>query len=128
KVIINTDSGPQLKSMFEVNFDMPGEPLSLKSGEEIAVYWGRVNKILKHINVYPDLDLPTYDEVNSFLASIGRGPLPNPNGNVYVDPDFYFTEGVGEGTFADNLRDVLNDPPSVNLYAASEKGIESETV
>ena len=128
KVIINTDSGPQLKSMFEVNFDTPGEPLSLKSGEEIAVYWGRVNKVLKQINVYPDLDLPTYDEVNSFLASIGRGALPNPNGNVYVDPDFYFTEGVGEGTFADNLRDVLNDPPSVNLYAAGDEGIESETV
>lgn len=115
KVVVNTDEGPKVQSILDVNFDLPGDELNIKSGEEIAVYWAKVNRIFKEINVYPDLSLPTFREVNAFLASIGRAPLSNPKNAVYVDPDFYFTEGVGEGTMNDVLKTAIDGAPSVTM-------------
>lgn len=121
KAIINTEEGPKLRSILDADFSLPGDSLRLRSGEELAVYWGRVNNILKQINVYPDLDLPTYSEINAFLASIGRGALPNPKKNVYVDPDFYFRGAVGGDILSDSVKKTLENPPSVTLYTADEE-------
>ena len=41
KAIINTEEGPKLRSIFGADFSLPGDSLHLRSGEELAVYWGR---------------------------------------------------------------------------------------
>lgn len=48
---------------------------------------------LKDLEVYPDLELPTYAELNEALGWINAG-IPmyhNPDGAKFVDPDFYIS-------------------------------------
>ncbi|WP_067923515.1 glucosaminidase domain-containing protein [Alicyclobacillus shizuokensis] len=49
-----------------------------------AVYNAAIREAFKIIEVYPDLELPTYAEVEQAGFSI-----PNTNGGYFVDPDFF---------------------------------------
>lgn len=62
-----------------------------KSEDPVANDVVVLERKMKDLEVYPDLELPTYAELNAVLGSIGAGiPLyHNPNGAKYVDPDFY---------------------------------------
>lgn len=68
----------------------PGITTSNISNGGSTIEWSRAIDLMKGINVYPDLDLPTYEELNKFLTSIGLPEYPNPTNAIWVDPDFYF--------------------------------------
>ena len=76
-----------------------------------------VDFALKEAELYPDLELPTYKEVNDFLA---RHPIVDRFGVVfdryenvtnckYVDPDFYIR---CEETLRDFVENALINGPS----------------
>lgn len=46
---------------------------------------------MRTLEPYPDLELPTYDELNKSLGKIGAGftNYPNPGQSRFLDPDFY---------------------------------------
>jgi endonuclease YncB( thermonuclease family) len=89
---------------------------------------GHVDLHLKNLEIYPDLELPTYDEVNQALPDLnilyrvqaegvspsgvaGTTPiqftkLPNRQNARFVDPDFYIR---CDETFVDYLRLLLGD-------------------
>jgi hypothetical protein len=52
-----------------------------------------IERKMKDLEVYPDLELPTYKELNSALQYINAGitTYHNPTGALYVDPDFYIS-------------------------------------
>lgn len=84
---------------------------------------------LREIEVYPDLDLPTWDELNLDLPYLGIKDidgepftyLPNPTGAKYLDPDFYIRAVDTQRNYiADMLR---NDRPG--LYLKDSYGFEA---
>lgn len=83
---------------------MPADqyPIDSKADRKNEIlYETMVEKVLNSLELYPDLELPTYTEVNEIIPLInaqrisrGRHPLPiqkiePPEDGVYVDPDFY---------------------------------------
>ena len=79
--------------------------------------YGNIDFALKEAELYPDLELPTYKEVNDFLA---RHPIVDRFGVVfdryenitnckYVDPDFYIR---CEETLRDFVENALINGPS----------------
>jgi hypothetical protein len=52
-----------------------------------------VERKMKDLELYPDLELPTYQELNNALGYIKAGirAYHNPSGAKYVDPDFYIS-------------------------------------
>ena len=71
---------------------------------------------LKDLEIYPDLDLPTYQELNRDLPRLGItypdanrtkfNYYPNPDHAKFVDPDFYIR---CEHTFRDYIYAMLED-------------------
>jgi hypothetical protein len=55
-----------------------------KDGVQLAIYQSAVLETFKMAEVYPDLELPTYDEVEAAGFSI-----KNLNDGIFVDPDFF---------------------------------------
>jgi endonuclease YncB( thermonuclease family) len=55
-----------------------------------------IEKKMRYLEVYPDLELPTYDELNMDLPYITTGfsIYENRTGGIYVDPDFYIATPV----------------------------------
>jgi hypothetical protein len=80
-----------------------------------TIEWARLESLFKNINLYPDLDLPTYDEVDKFLKSIGRKEgYPRPeNAGVYVDPDFYFRPHFDMRHLT---KEVIARQPEMTIY------------
>lgn len=90
---------------------------------------------LRDMEVYPDLELPTYNQLNEVLPFMGiyyydATPfmtISNPTGAKYLDPDFYLRTVTTE-------RDIIyeslqSDTPSIYLhdnsgFEAIEKGPE----
>lgn len=50
---------------------------------------------LHKLEVYPDMELPTYAQINAVLPEIDAGvkEYPNITNGTYLDPDFYFSTG-----------------------------------
>jgi LysM repeat protein len=81
------------------------------SGFEYAL----VDFTLRDLEVYPDLDLPTFEELNDEIGLLGITypdgitkfkHYPNPDNAKFVDPDFYIR---CEHTFRDYLLAVLDE-------------------
>lgn len=84
-------------------------------------------KMLNQLELYPDLDLPTYTQVNRIIPIIntwrtnrGLSPMPItklevPAGGRFVDPDFFFSypsvESLVQSVFEEdvNLEEVLGE-------------------
>ena len=93
--------------------------------------YGHVDLHLRNLEIYPDLELPTFEEVNQAIphlklyykltsdAEVGYGNapigrvqmtrLPNPQNARFVDPDFYIRT---EETVVDYVRLLLGDTVS----------------
>ncbi len=97
-----------------------------------AAYDQQVKAMLKNVEVYPDLELPTYDEVEAAGFKIN-----NINDGIYVDPDFFliYTDPIdyGEqmGQFMDSggitaeARDYMGEKAEINagkITAGKETG------
>lgn len=79
---------------------------------------------LRKMEVYPDLELPTYDELNEALKKlkIEVPEIINKTGSLYVDPDFYIST---PWTFREAIHDeYLGDH---TLYLEDSSGIKVMT-
>lgn len=76
--------------------------ITLDPGDSnFIMHSNRVERMLGAMELYPDLELPGYRDVNQFipvlnnwrinnkLTTIGIDSLQNPEGALFVDPDFY---------------------------------------
>lgn len=72
-----------------------------------------IERKMKDLELYPDLELPTYKELNDALPKIGAGVkvYGNPTGALYVDPDFYISTGW---TYREYFRDFKDREKSDN--------------
>ncbi len=115
------------------------------------IYESAIEDALSLVEMYPDLELPTYDDlnkilpvINRFRATRGRTPLPisvipKPDRAVFADPDFYFAypdikevfKDVNVGDFGlnfinqldhGNYKDLVFDSQDVDLLAWFEGG------
>jgi len=95
-----------------------------ESGFEYAI----IDFTLRELELYPDLELPTYEEVNEILPHLkitypnGMPFLhyPNPDNAKFVDPDFYIR---CEHTFRDYVYAILEDG-QVPIYMTDQLGFE----
>jgi hypothetical protein len=79
--------------------------------------WVKIENLFKYINVYPDLDLPTYDEVKNSLGI----SLPNSDKGYFVDPDFYFYPDKSMSSHIQETYDELwNGNYAAKMYYYSD--------
>lgn len=81
------------------------------------------------MEVYPDLELPTYEELNAALKTIGAGidKYPNIPGGSFVDPDFYAATKWTMRTEVQKQLDARREvrfQDSSGLTMKSQKGSE----
>lgn len=62
---------------------------------------------IRYMEVYPDLELPRYEDLNLVMPQLNAGianfKYPNQNGGVFVDPDFYVST---EWTYRETIREA----------------------
>lgn len=82
---------------------------------------------MRDLEVYPDLELPTYDELNAALPYISSGAkkIPNYLGNKYVDPDFYIATPNTLREMVKEMREKehkmqLKDMMGVQMYTSNQ--------
>ncbi|WP_263117444.1 thermonuclease family protein [Bacillus subtilis] len=71
---------------------------------------------LHTLEVYPDLELPTYDEINAVLPHLDTGgckEYKNLTGGLYLDPDFYFS---ASSTFRQLVEESYDGDHQLNMY------------
>jgi len=80
---------------------------------------------MKDLELYPDLELPTYDELVSALPYIGANcdVYENRTGGKYVDPDFYMATPE---TMREFLRNEL-DTGTQDLSISDNMGVQLTT-
>lgn len=83
-----------------------------------------LDRKMRNLEIYPDLNLPTYQKLND---SIAKGNLPgvgieryhNPNGARFVDPDFYISSSWTMRQYIkeelDKARDESGTGPTLRL-------------
>ncbi|HDR7632484.1 TPA: nuclease [Bacillus mycoides] len=73
---------------------------------------------LHKLEVYPDMELPTYAQINAVLPEIDAGAkeYPNLTGGTYLDPDFYFSTG---NTLRQLIESSYQGNHQVNMFDAS---------
>ena len=78
---------------------------------------------MKNMEVYPDLELPTYDELNEVLPQLNAGfeTFPNRSDQYFVDPDFYISS---QRTFRDELKRVI-EKDTVELVTYDNTGMSA---
>lgn len=83
-----------------------------------------IERKMKDLEVYPDLELPTYKELNDALTVINAGitKYHNPSGALYVDPDFYVSTNW---TYRDYFRE--NHDPNNKDAKIGELDIQDYT-
>lgn len=95
-----------------------------------AIYEDKVNKTFEMMEMYPDLELPTYEEVERAGFTI-----PRHGGGLYVDPDF-FIRYDDMTTMGQVLSQVVRDKQPISLvdsvggsakYDAGGKATYNET-
>lgn len=74
---------------------------------------------LHQLEVYPDLELPTYSQLNKDLPEFDAGSIKeyvNLNGGTYVDPDFYFST---VSTFRKMVEEEYTSEHRLNMFDAT---------
>ncbi|ABY46707.1 thermonuclease family protein [Bacillus mycoides] len=81
---------------------------------------------LHKLEVYPDMELPTYSQINDVLPEIDAGAkeYPNLTGGTYLDPDFYFSTGntlrqLIESSYQGNHQVNMFDATGVAAYTSN---------
>ena len=78
---------------------------------------------LRKMEVYPDLELPTYTELNTAIGKMKLNiDYQNRTGALYVDPDFYIST---PWTFRGEVNKAYNQPH--DLYMKDASGIMMKT-
>jgi Lysozyme-like len=93
-----------------INIDM--------TAEQQAVYNAKVLEVFKHCELYPDLELPTYEEVKAAGFDI-----PNLNSGVYADPDFFLIYDTPRD-FSEVLNQVMKENHEIRL----KDGMDGEAI
>lgn len=72
---------------------------------------------LRDLELYPDLELPTYKELNAALPYIGAGiaMYHNASGSKYVDPDFYVSVNWTSRAYMKQFKDKSNKDASMGV-------------
>lgn len=80
---------------------------------------------MKNMEVYPDLELPTYDELNEVLPQLNAGftTFPNRTDQYFVDPDFYI---ASQRTLRDELRNIV-ESNKVELVTYDNSGMSTSS-
>lgn len=129
---------------FERLMHEPGANLAqAMAGGDIATFDNNIihecmaEKLLDQLELYPDLDLPTYTEVNKAVKAINdyykkKGlptlpitSVPGPIGAKYVDPDFYFSYPSLQDLVA-KIEKSLTDPRVKQLAALYGADIDED--
>lgn len=78
---------------------------------------------MKNMEVYPDLELPTYDELNEVLPQLEAGfdTFPNRTDQYFVDPDFYISS---QRTLRDELKKII-EKDTVELVTYDNTGMSA---
>ena len=94
---------------------------------------GIIDMRLSKMEVYPDLELPTYGELKEALPKlkIEMEEYPNRTGGLYLDPDFYistgwtFREDVNKNYLGDHVLE-MSDTSGVTMKTSpnSDKAID----
>lgn len=81
---------------------------------------------LRHMELYPDLELPTIEKLNEELAFIDAGfsKWENRTDQIYLDPDFYISTN---GTYRKYIKDVLDSENGPSFRWEDETGLVAET-
>ncbi len=76
-----------------------------------------IERKMKDLELYPDLELPTYEELNNALPNIGAGItlFHNPQGAKYIDPDFYISNNWTFRSYFKQYRDKNNNNDKLGL-------------
>lgn len=86
-----TKSGDEFIIKAEDEQDVPG---IVVQSSEVPHEWVRLLDVLPMFDCYPDLDLPTWEELADYLSQRSGAPVDiddiRTNGGHFVDPDFYF--------------------------------------
>jgi hypothetical protein len=101
--------------------------------------WARVIDLMKFIDLYPDLNLPTYRELQEYLSTLPESrrkeiyslnPYLVQKNAIYVDPDFYFVSPTTFNSKVLNsvkkgekvtLKDMLNQTLDIPIGETLEK-------
>ena len=117
-----------LRSFSEDDPDNPIVAASNDNSQSFRRYveWSKVMKMMKYIDLYPDLDLPMYNEVNSAgLKLNGQTIVLKPERDaIYVDPDFYIYTGK---TFIHELHNELGETVEALLIDSQSTSLRIET-
>lgn len=83
---------------------------------------------MKQQELYPDLQLPRVAELESFLKSSGIDTKiikwENRTGQVYLDPDFYFSSKY---TFRKTLKEIVDNPDGMEMQWEDAAGMGATT-
>lgn len=79
-----------LTGLMSTNADVTKEQRSIDN-QPVQADAVILERKMRDLEVYPDLELPTYEELNKALATINAGIVSyhNPTGAKFLDPDFY---------------------------------------
>jgi nuclease (SNase domain protein) len=106
---------------FELTKDA-SERATEKRAEESVLSYFQIDSNLAKAELYPDLELPTIDELGKEGFEFIR--YKNPRDQVFVDPDFYYC--YQETLFSELLRDmVLSDSTLLKAFKKKADGDKS---
>lgn len=76
---------------------------------------------MRNMEVYPDLELPTFEELNDALPSLGAGfdKYPNRQQQYFVDPDFYLSS---QKTMRDMMKEMLEKESDITVISYDNTG------
>lgn len=77
--------------------------------------WDILQKKISELEAYPDLELPTYDDLARFLSRTGFQVKFNKRRGKYVDPDFFIAPTA---RLNEMLAAALENPEAIKLKAA----------
>ncbi|WP_422661742.1 peptidoglycan DD-metalloendopeptidase family protein (plasmid) [Paenibacillus sp. EC2-1] len=94
-----------------------------------VVYETKIEEALRLIELYPDLELPTYDDLNYIIPKINANrkskgypqlpitKMPDYKGSAFADPDFYFAYPDIQKVWEDmEMGDLGQKIMNLNLY------------
>ena len=76
---------------------------------------------MRNMEVYPDLELPTFEELNAVLPSLGAGfeRYENRQDQYFVDPDFYIST---QTTMRNMVKDLLEEESDITVISYDNTG------
>lgn len=79
---------------------------------------------MRGMEVYPDLELPTFEELNKVLPSLKAGfdTYENRSDQIYVDPDFYIGS---QKTLRDMIAQVVKKDSEFKVVAYDNRGLKT---